>query len=1158
MKFIYKSLFALALFFLWTDASATHLSGGELTWRCQPNGQYTFILKVYRDCGSGTAPINANTATINYPNGTFTLNRTSITDISPSCWNSAITCGSVPDGKGAMEEHIYMSSNIALSGTPPAAGWTFTWDLCCRPGSVKNLNNAGGIGYGVRAVMYPYVPFGNPPGQARTVNNCYDSSPEFTESAAVTQCAGSPFEYNHLASDSDLDSLYYKWADPWDDNPLGPINASQWAPGYSKTQPFPNPATNPSNGPVILDGTTGQIRMSPINAAEGTYASCFAIESWRCGQGPVVGTYQYQLIAEVFRDVALVFRTSGCAAGNNAPGAIIDTSQYRRIERIGNVYRTRVYPGDSVNFVVSANDPDFLSTGAPQSVTFTAEGLQMGKPLNSQSGCLGTFPCATVTPVAPQTSYVAPQNNVVEFNWAPDCSNLSFNNQGCGGVNKFSFSLRMQDNACDAPEISLSTLIIEVSPGDPGPPILKCVSYEEGLNGAPNSVRLDWGQPPQDSALDFNYYYVYGALTKNGPYIKYDSISDYDQLSYTLLQNTGLRHFYMNKSTGKCNFISRNSDTLSLMTLNMTALPSFSSNKADLRWNPLIPNSSLLPFDSRGVYEIWMERPAHSGRWFNVGETSTSGTITYIDDRPLCDDTLRYQIRVTDTLHGCQSKSTIQKGYFSDQLNLDVIQLDSVSVNADGNAILSWQNTQYGDVVKYHILFNDPASGWRIAETVPTGTAMPFEWTSSRADERPEQFKIVSVDSCDNQSDELLVSSHKTIFLKGSINRCDAFARLSWQLYGGDLNGTDPVEYRVVANITENGISSGPTVLFSGTGEDSVFIQRSLKKDAEYCYYVQALDASGAVTSSSNRVCLDASVPQKSRVLYVAQVTNNEDRGSVDIKAFVDGEADVAGFEIEKSIEKYGIYDKIGSVDMPASPPYVIYFSDYSADPTTTYFYRVSARPSCGEAKRDTVSNIGRNLVLKVEPNANLTNSLSWNPYEKWGGEVGQYEIYRSLNTNDKFTLVGTTNGDDSTYVDAIKDFGNESGRFCYYVVAVEANNPLGFVNDNGAPFTSLSNKVCINQSARVFVPTAFRPGSDVEVNQTFGPSMRFEEVAEYDFYILNRWGKVVFQTSEPGEEWDGKVEGEVAPTGVYVYYLKYSTLEDVPREERGTFTLIN
>ena len=35
------------------EAKATHLMGGEITWKCTSTGEYEFTFKVYRDC-SGT------------------------------------------------------------------------------------------------------------------------------------------------------------------------------------------------------------------------------------------------------------------------------------------------------------------------------------------------------------------------------------------------------------------------------------------------------------------------------------------------------------------------------------------------------------------------------------------------------------------------------------------------------------------------------------------------------------------------------------------------------------------------------------------------------------------------------------------------------------------------------------------------------------------------------------------------------------------------------------------------------------------------------------------------------------------------------------------------------------------------------------------------
>ncbi|MGB0979153.1 MAG: gliding motility-associated C-terminal domain-containing protein, partial [Croceimicrobium sp.] len=91
----------------------------------------------------------------------------------------------------------------------------------------------------------------------------------------------------------------------------------------------------------------------------------------------------------------------------------------------------------------------------------------------------------------------------------------------------------------------------------------------------------------------------------------------------------------------------------------------------------------------------------------------------------------------------------------------------------------------------------------------------------------------------------------------------------------------------------------------------------------------------------------------------------------------------------------------------------------------------------------------------------------------------------------------------------------------------------------------------------KVYLATAFRPGSSVPENQVYGPSLRQVEVENYQFYILNRWGKKVFETSDPDEKWNGNYEGGDAPQGVYIYYIKYQTPGGAEQEDRGNFSLI-
>ncbi len=1145
MKPIFKLLFTFAVILCISfSARASHYLGGEITWKCTSNGQYEFTVIIYKECASNAATyVSKILRGSALPGGQVTLTQVKVEDISPTCLGgSGIFCGMTtgidpndpnPSGDGAVQKFT-LKATVALNGVPPTAGWTFYWQDAARP----QLVNTNESYYYLRAKMYPYIPVGA--NSAKNSNPCYDSSPEFSEQGGLTICAGAPFTYNHLASDRDLDSLYVRFASPLG-NGGSPIAFSS---GYSIQSPYPSNLSHPSsnNGPITLDGKTGEVSMNIQTATRGSYASCYVIEAWKCGQGP--NGPMAQLVAEVFRDVTIVVQT-GCAA-NDEPQVSIDTSVYVNINQNGpKNYSTTVYPGDTINFELIASDPNFnFGANQFQYIYFNAAGLQASNPLSSGTGCAGPAPCATFTPVAPQTGYSNQLSNKQTFFWVPDCQHLNVAGNFCSPFNTFYFSMRMVDDGCPAPRISLTTFIVKVVAGDPSPLQLKCLAYIPQTR----DIRLSWDRAIVDSGLGFNYYMLLGAPTVNGTYDTLQYITDIDSLSTIVGPSGGYKHFYMIKSTGKCDFLSEPSDTLSLMEMSLTATPPGSAEFANLSWTPL---HTPLGLTTTGLYEIWTEAPAGSGNWSHVGSTPN---LTYTDTVTVCNSLVNYQIRVTDTVRGCQSMSTIDSARFSDKTNNDALVLDSASVSGGGNALISWSNTKYPDVVSYYLYFNDPKLGWIIVDTIPVGTSMPHEWPGSQADTRSEQFKVISVDSCGNQSDDQVVKPHSTIYLRNYLNKCEAYSRISWNTYDGF--GKAVVGYRLMVRTATGGGPFTPwSVLATAGPQDTSYLQYNLVNGTDYCYRVQVFDTLGR-TSTSNELCITAEVPRKSRVLYLAQVTNDPDRNALVVNTFVDGQADVQTFNVERAPSELGPYTTIGKVDKPVAQPYVVRFEDYGALASQRhYYYRLSATDSCGG--RDTISNLSRNILLQVEARPNLTNKLTWNPYTSWLGDVARYEIYRKAADENSYSLAGNTAGDDTTFVDDISDYRETPGNFCYYVKAIEGKNSLGYVMDNGLPFNSRSNERCLNQSARVYIPTAFRPGSEIEENRYFGPSMKFNEVSEYHFYILNRWGVKVFETFSPEERWDGSYNGADAQQGVYIYFLKYSTPGGIPVEERGDFTLI-
>jgi gliding motility-associated-like protein len=89
-----------------------------------------------------------------------------------------------------------------------------------------------------------------------------------------------------------------------------------------------------------------------------------------------------------------------------------------------------------------------------------------------------------------------------------------------------------------------------------------------------------------------------------------------------------------------------------------------------------------------------------------------------------------------------------------------------------------------------------------------------------------------------------------------------------------------------------------------------------------------------------------------------------------------------------------------------------------------------------------------------------------------------------------------------------------------------------------------------------VFVPNAFTPNGD-PMNDYFQPVVR--NLSYYEFYIFDRWGELIFHSTDSNEGWDGRYEGLNCPIGVYVWKIRYSDYitPDEVREKIGHVTIV-
>ncbi len=71
------------------------------------------------------------------------------------------------------------------------------------------------------------------------------------------------------------------------------------------------------------------------------------------------------------------------------------------------------------------------------------------------------------------------------------------------------------------------------------------------------------------------------------------------------------------------------------------------------------------------------------------------------------------------------------------------------------------------------------------------------------------------------------------------------------------------------------------------------------------------------------------------------------------------------------------------------------------------------------------------------------------------------------------------------------------------------------------------------------YLPNAFTPDGD-GLNDTFAAIPKYDYVKKYHLSIFNRWGQMIFETTDINNSWDGTYQGSPCMIGAYVYRIDY------------------
>jgi gliding motility-associated-like protein len=145
--------------------------------------------------------------------------------------------------------------------------------------------------------------------------------------------------------------------------------------------------------------------------------------------------------------------------------------------------------------------------------------------------------------------------------------------------------------------------------------------------------------------------------------------------------------------------------------------------------------------------------------------------------------------------------------------------------------------------------------------------------------------------------------------------------------------------------------------------------------------------------------------------------------------------------------------------------------------------------------------------------------------------------------------------------LDYIWSFGNgelsniQSPEYTYDATGVYEVEMIGFTKYGCSD--TIYRYVEIVPEVKFYVPEAFSPNGD-DINDTFLPKGENIVNRSYVMKIYNRWGEIVFETTNLYEPWKGDIKGNgLAKPGTYAYYIEYKDIFDVNYKSEGLLQLI-
>ena len=227
-KIIYFLLVAFVQIFMVQNAFATHIIGGEMSYKCLGNNKYEITLTVYRDCFNGVPPFD-DPAHVGIFDNKFNLVDSIDLKLNPDDTLKVFlsdTCLVVP--KNVCVHTTTYIGTVTLPSIP--GGYILAYQRCCRNYTIVNIVTPNKTGATFSVVI------------SEDALNACNSSAKFKNWPPIFICVNEPIKFDHSATDIDGDSVFYRLCTPY----LGASDGNT----QQSSNPSPTYFTKPLDVPI--------------------------------------------------------------------------------------------------------------------------------------------------------------------------------------------------------------------------------------------------------------------------------------------------------------------------------------------------------------------------------------------------------------------------------------------------------------------------------------------------------------------------------------------------------------------------------------------------------------------------------------------------------------------------------------------------------------------------------------------------------------------------------------------------------------------------------------------------------------------------------------------------------------------------------------------